>query len=235
VIGSEVFGFVPSMPPLEHGTWAERITAGDLVLVAKPAGVDLLTAAVLPLAGSAALDLLDAVAAGAGDTILVVGATGGVGAFVIQLAATRGATVIATAKPDEVAFVRELGATETIDYTAGDLVESVRARFPEGVDALIDLVSQGEALAKLSILVREGGRMASLLGAADVDTLAVRSVTATNVRATPTPDKLRDLVALVDSGALRVPIQATYTLDQAGEAVAAFQAGTRGKIGLRIV
>ena len=61
-----------------------------------------------------------------------------------------------------------------------------------------------------------------------------RSVTAANVLATPTSAKLATLAALVGSGALRVPIQAAYTLDQLGEAIAAFQAGTRGKIAVRI-
>ena len=233
-VGDAVFGFVPSMPPLERGSWAERITASDLVLAPRPAGVDTATAAVLPLVGSAAIDLLDAVSALAGDTLLVVGATGGVGVFLVQLAASRGVTVIATARPDEVPLVRGLGAAETIDYTADSVVDAVRARYPQGVDALIDVVSQAPVLAEVSGVVRDGGRVASLLMAADTDALALRGVTATNVYAMPTPDKLRTWSGLVDSGALQVPIQATYSLDQVGDAIAAFQSGTRGKISLRI-
>ena len=233
-VGDEVFGFVPSTAPLEHGGWAEQISGNDLVLALKPAGVDTLTAGVVPLAGSAALDLLEAAAVSAGDTLLVIGATGGVGAFVIQLAKIRGATVIATARPDEAAHVRDLGASDTIDYTANSVTDAIRAQYPDGVDALIDLVNQKDALPTVAGVVRRGGHIASLMNAADADTAAALGVTATNVYATPTPDKLRDLIALVDSGALRVPIQATYTLDQLADAVAAFQAGTRGKIALRI-
>lgn len=54
-VGEEVFGFVPSMPPLENGTYAESISSADLVLVRKPTGLDFHEAAALPLAGSAAL------------------------------------------------------------------------------------------------------------------------------------------------------------------------------------
>src|SRR3954469_15877282 len=89
-VGDEVIGFVPSVPPLEHGSFAQHIVAADLVLARKPAGLDFDVAAALPLAGSAALDLLDAVDIAAGDTVLIVGATGGVGTFATQLAAQRG-------------------------------------------------------------------------------------------------------------------------------------------------
>ncbi len=233
-VGDEVFGFIPSAPPLERGTWAEQVAGSDLVIAARPAGVDAATAALLPLAGSAALDLLDAAAISAGDTLLVIGATGGVGAFVVQLAAARGATVIATARPDEVGYVRDLGATETIDYTAGALADAVHSGQPDGVDAVIDLVNRGEAAAPIGALVRHGGHLASLMGGADVDGLAARNVTGANVLAAPTTAKLTTLAGLVGSGALRVPVQATYSLEQLGDAIAAFQAGTRGKIAIRI-
>jgi NADPH2:quinone reductase len=233
-VGDPVFGFLPATPPLQRGTWAEQVSGSDLVLAAKPAGLDAETAAVMPLAGSAALDLLDAAAVAAGGTLLVVGATGGVGTFVIQLAASRGVTVIATARPDEVAYVRDLGASDTIDYTAGSVEEAARARYPDGVDGLIDLVNQKDGLTAIAGVVRRGGHIASLLNGADAEASQAQGVTATNVMATPTPDKLRTLAGLVDSGALRVPIQATFSMDQLGDAIAAFQAGTRGKIAVRI-
>jgi NADPH:quinone reductase-like Zn-dependent oxidoreductase len=232
--GDEVLGFVPSMPPLEKGSFAEKISGPDLVLVPKPAELDFLEAAALPLAGSAALDLLEAVDVKEGDTVLIVGATGGVGSFAVQLAARRGAIVIATARPDEEAFVRELGATQTIDHSAGSVADSVRRLYPDGVAVLIDLVNQRGALTDLGSVVASGGRVATTLGAADVEIFASRGVAAANVNAAPTADKLRNLANLASSGELRVPIQAVYPLDQVEEALAAFQQGTRGKIILSI-
>lgn len=233
-VGDEVIGFVPSMPPLEHGSFAEQISASDLVLATKPAGLDFDVAAALPLAGSAALDLLDAVDVKVGDTILIVGATGGVGTLAVQLAAQRGAVVIATARPDEEAFVRDLGATHTVDYSAGGVVEAVRALYPNGVTAVIDLVDQTDALTEVGAVVRSGGRVATLLGAAHIEVFSGRGVVASNVNAAPTVAKLRDLAERVASGQLRVVIQDVHPLDRAAEAIAAFQAGTRGKLVLQV-
>jgi NADPH:quinone reductase-like Zn-dependent oxidoreductase len=96
-------------------------------------------------------------------------------------------------------------------------------------------VDQKNALTELAAVVREGGHVATLLGAADIDQLAIRGVIGHNVNAAPTADKLRLLGELADSGALRVPIQGVYSIDQAGDALRAFQQGTRGKLvlGLR--
>ncbi len=232
-VGDEVYGFVPSTPPLEHGTFAQYISADDLVLVRKPAGLDLDTAAALPLAGSAALDLLEAVDVKEGETLLIVGATGGVGSIAVQLAAMRGATVIATARPDDDAL-GELGASHTIDYSAGSIADAVRAAYPDGISAVIDVVNREEALKELGSVVHSGGRVASLLGAADVEDFASRGITATNVNATPTPEKLQRLAELVGSGGLRVIIQAVYPIDQVGEALEAFKQGTRGKLILQL-
>jgi NADPH:quinone reductase-like Zn-dependent oxidoreductase len=233
-VGDEVIGFVPPVLPLEHGSFAEWIVAADLVLARKPAGLDFEVAATLPLAGSAALDLLDAVDLAAGDTVLIVGATGGVGTFATQLAAQRGAVVIATARPDEEAYVRALGATQTVDWSAGGIVDAVRAVYPDGVTAVIDLVDQKDALTELGAVVRSGGRVATLLGAADVEAFAGRGILASNTNAATTPDKIRQLAEMVASDRLRVVIQETYPLDRAPEAIAAFQAGTRGKLVLAI-
>jgi NADPH:quinone reductase-like Zn-dependent oxidoreductase len=230
VVGDEVFGFVPSTPPLEHGSFAERISASDLVLVRKPADLDFHEAAALPLAGSAAIDLLDAVDVTDGDTLLIVGATGGVGSLAVQLATERGAIVIATARPDEDALVRELGAVQTIDYTAGSIADAVRTEYPGGVSALIDVVSQADALTEVGSVVRPGGRVATLLGTADVEAFAARGVIATNVNAVPTTAKLQLLADLAGSRELRILIQGVYSIDQVAEAFEAFQRGTRGKL-----
>jgi NADPH:quinone reductase-like Zn-dependent oxidoreductase len=152
--GDEVFGFIPSTPPLKSGAFAEYVAGGpELVLAAKPTDLDFHDAAALPLAGSAALDLLEAIDGHEGDVVLVVGATGGVGTMAVQLASQRGLKVIATARPDEEAFVRELGATDAIDYSSGSVAEAVRSRYPDGVAALIDLVDQKDALTELAAVV----------------------------------------------------------------------------------
>lgn len=235
-VGDEVICFVPAMPPLRVGTYAELVAGGaELVLSPKPAGLTFEVAAAIPLAGVAALDAVDAVEIGPGDTVLVVGATGGVGAIAVQLAAQRGATVIATARAGEdEAFVRALGAAETVDYATEDVAQVIRARFPGGIAALIDVVSRDDAFVRMAELVRDGGRIATSLGAADVAGLAARGIRATNLMALPTPAKLAMLAGQAANGTLRVEVQRTFPLAEAPAAHAAFMAGTRGKIVITI-
>jgi NADPH:quinone reductase len=236
-VGDEVLGFIPLTPPLRVGSWAELIPAGpDVALARKPAALSFEVAAAIPLAGVAALDLINAADVRQGDTLVVIGATGGVGSFVVQFAAHHGAKVIATAKAgDEETHVRALGATETVDYAEDDVVEALRSRFPDGIDVLIDLVNRdAEAFTAISSLVRDGGRIATTMGAADVDALATRGVRATNVMATPTTDKLTEVAEHVAEGSVRVEVQETFPLADAGAATAAFTAGTVGKLVLTV-
>ena len=81
--------------------------------------------------------------------------------------------------------------------------------------ALIDTVNRGEAFGPMAAVVRAGGRIATTLGAADVDALAERNVCATNLLGTPTPGKLTQLAEAAASGSLRVEVQGTYPLEKA--------------------
>ena len=138
---------------------------------------------------------------------------------------------MATAKAgDEEAFVRGLGASETVDYSAGDVAEQIRARHPDGIDVLIDVVNRGEAAAALAALVRDGGRLATTMVSADIEGLATRGVRATNANASPTTQKLTSLASSAASGDLKVHIQQTFALADVGAALTAFSAGTTGKI-----
>jgi NADPH:quinone reductase len=171
-----------------------------------------------------------AVAPAAGEAVLICGATGGVGAYAVQLAADCGAEVIATAQPGiEVDFVRRLGATITVDY-GSDLAEQVRTIRPDGVDAVIHLVGDGLQLADLLV---SGGRMASTLGLGPQQ-LADRPIIATSIVAAPSASLLERLAADAAAGRLRVPVQRTYRLDQVPEAIADFATGTLGKLAIAI-
>ncbi|HEY8637068.1 MAG TPA: NADP-dependent oxidoreductase [Candidatus Limnocylindrales bacterium] len=230
-VGDEIFGFVSWAPPLHDGSFTETVVSGDLIFAPKPPGLSFERAASLGLAGIAALDLVEAVDPALGDVVVVAGATGGVGSIAVQLAAKRGASVVATAKAGEQeAFVRSLGASDTVDYAAGNVAEQIRARYPAGVDALIDTVNRDEAAAELVATVRDGGRLATTQGTADVEGLATRTVRATNVVASPTPEKLGSLAAQAVGGGLIVQIQETFPLAEVQAALAAFSAGTTGKI-----
>jgi NADPH:quinone reductase len=224
-VGDEVFGFVPHASPTVHdGSWAELIAVAEDNVAAKPQSVDFALAGAAPLSALTAIAAFDALAPATGDTVLVVGATGGVGSFFVQLAADAGADVIAPALPEDHDYLLGFGVGELLDRNA-DLGAAVRERHPDGVDAILDVVSQ----APDTSLLRDGGRLASPLGAAG------EGPGRFNVMAQSTSANLRRLAGLLDAGTLRVPIQHSYTLDLAGEGLQALPTThTQGKLGLTI-
>jgi NADPH:quinone reductase-like Zn-dependent oxidoreductase len=225
-VGEEVFGFLPHANPTVHeGSWAELITVPeDNFVAAKPRNVDLAQAGAAPLAAITAITAFDAVALTDGQIVLVVGATGGVGSFFVQLAAAAGAKVIAPAFTEDQEYLRGLGVGELIDRES-DVGAAVRELHPDGVDALLDAVSQ----APDTSLLKEGGRLASPIGAAG------EGPGRFNIMAEPTPANLQRLAELLETDRLRVPIQRSYALEQAGEALQALPTThTQGKLSVTI-
>ncbi len=227
--GDEVFGFLlHANPTARDGAWGELLTVTEELSIAPvPAGVDLATAGAAPLAGITALTLVDALELAEGDTLLLVGAAGGVGSLATQLAARVGARVIAPALPEDEDYLRELGAS---DVTArdGDVAAAVRELVPDGVDALIDLVNYTPG--SYDAALKDGVRVSSSTGAAG------EGPGRSNIMAAPTPENLRRLGALLADGSLRVPVQATYELAQAPEALAALTGQhNQGKLAIKVV
>lgn len=232
--GDEVYGYV-SKPVIGEGTYAEYVSSPASIVAKKPKSVDFARAAALPMPGLTAMDVVDAVDLKEGETVLIVGATGGVGSYAVQLATRRGARVIATARQKNEAFARELGATETVDHTRADLVQSVRAAHPDGIEAIIDVASERDVLDRLAGVVKEGGRLASSVYTADVESLAERGIQATNVGMRPDVRRLEKLAGMVDAGELSVRLERTFPLQRAPEALEESRTGhVRGKIVLLV-
>jgi NADPH:quinone reductase len=229
--GEEVYGFVPAANPTVHdGTWAELIGVPEDNFVArKPAGVELAVAGAAPLGAITAMSALDALGVSEEDTVLVVGANGGVGSFAVQLAANTGATVIAPALPEDEDYLRNLGVSGVLDLNF-DVAFPVHARYPDGIEALLDLVSYApEGFDTHAEVLKDDGRGASSLSAAG------EGSGRHNVMAAPTPDNLERLGRLLEAGTLRVPIQNTYSLDRAGEALRALGVEhTQGKRAIQV-
>ncbi len=227
-VGDEVFGFIPGMTPAVHaGSWAELIVVPESISIArKPDGVDLATAGAAPLAAITAMTAIDALELDRGDTLLVVGATGGVGSFAVQLATAAGATVIAPALPEDEDYLRALGVADVLPRE-GDVAAAVRQRYPDGVDALLDSVSYAPGAYHAAL--KDGARVASPNNAAG------DGPGRTNVMAAPTTDNLQRLAHLLDARTLKVHIHQTYPLDQAPIAMNALATThTQGKIALQI-
>jgi NADPH:quinone reductase-like Zn-dependent oxidoreductase len=229
-LGDEVVGHIMLAPPIQVGTVAEYVVLPAAAVAAKPSTLDFVTAAALPLAGAAALSVVNGVDPQPGGTVLVIGAGGGVGSYAVQLLAARGATVIATATAGDTNRLKALGAATVIDYTTGSVDDQVRAAYPDGISALIDLVSYTADTLPLD-LVNKGGKVVSTLGAADEDTLGAAGLTGTNVMAAPTSEVIASLARQVVDGTLTVNVTSILSLDQATEGLNTLASGTaRGKI-----
>ena len=224
--GDRVFGVV-TKDFLGDGSFAEYVTVPTSVGVAPlPDGVDFVHGAALGLAGAAALACIDAAEPGPGRTVLVTGATGGVGNQVVQLASQAGAHVIATGSSEpEQQLVRRLGAAEVVAYDQ-DVAAAVRTAHPEGVDVAIHLAGDAAALVPT---LREGGTLVSTLvfsteGFPEVPDVFVP------IAANPTPELLGRLAANQSGGLTSVTIQRAYSLTDTPTALADFAAGTLGKL-----
>lgn len=216
-VGDQVYGFVPPWnPAVHHGTWAERIVLPEgQFMTPVPDGVSTEVAGAAPLAVLTAMAAVDAVQLSSAQTVLVVGATGGVGTMVVQLASAAGARVIAPARPNDEAYLRGLGVAQVIDRDS-DVVAGLRGVH---VDALIDLVSYSpEGFERYAGLLAPGGLAASALRAAG------DGPGRSNISAVPTPDNLWRVGSLLSAGTVRIPIQATYKLEEVPSALQEFNA-----------
>jgi NADPH:quinone reductase-like Zn-dependent oxidoreductase len=226
-VGDEVLGHVLLAPPISAGTLAEYAVLPAAAVTPKPAGLDFTTAAALPLAGAAAVQSIDAIDPQPGQTVLVNGASGGVGSFAVQLLAARGVTVIATGSPADADRLTALGAARVIDHTAGPVAEQVRAAYPDGVDALVSLYGM-DASATPIAAVRSGGKVAGVAGVPDEAALTAAGLTGTSVMAAPTREVLAPLAEQAASGQLQVHVADVLTLDQAAEGLGRLASGGAG-------
>ena len=191
-----------------------------------PAGLDFTTAAGLPMAVETATRGLDLLGVGDGDTVLVDGASGGVGSAAVQIARQRGARVIGTASEPNHDYVRSLGA-EVVTYGDG-LDERVRAVVPDGVDAAFDVAGGGQ----LPTLVKLAGGTERVLTIADF-----AGAQQTGVRFTGGPgtemayDAIREIVPVIEAGHFSLPVSRTFPLDEIAEAHRVSEGGhVRGKL-----
>ncbi|MGW6378521.1 NADP-dependent oxidoreductase [Rhodococcus sp. NPDC055112] len=228
-VGDEVFG-MPFFPRAATG-YAEYVVAPSRQVARKPATIDHVQAAALPLAGLTAWQgLVDAARVGEGDRVLITRAAGGVGHLAVQIAKARGAHVIALAGASRHEFVRGLGADEVIDYRETDFAEVVR-----DVDVVFDSTSQGRR--SLGVL-RQGGTLVSIMEhgdrqlAAEVEAAGRRFA---GVSVEPDYASLEAIAALVDAGRIRPHLDATFPLAEAGRAHELVGSGrTQGKVVLTV-
>jgi NADPH:quinone reductase-like Zn-dependent oxidoreductase len=225
VVGDRVFGGALSRAVADYVVVdvAGTIAVGGLAH-RTPDGVDDRTAATLAIAGRTAAAALAVVNPGPGDTVLIGGAGGGVGVFAVQLARLAGARVIGTGSATSADALRALGA-EPVAYGDG-LVDRVRALAPAGVTAAMDLHGTDTAQAARELGVPDK-RITTI--AAQVD--GITPANGANVA----PGAIEEIADLVATGRLRVPIAASFPVEQIRAAVE-LQAGrhVHGKVVIKL-
>ncbi|WP_436778468.1 NADP-dependent oxidoreductase [Streptomyces sp. URMC 126] len=230
-VGDEVYG-MPSFPA-QAGAYAEYVAAPARHFAHKPARLDHVQAAALPLAALTARQALtDAGRVGRGRRVLIHAAAGGVGHFAVQIAKAHGAHVIGTARAARHDALRELGADELVDYTRTDVNATVR-----DVEFVLDTLGGRNTSATLATL-RDGGTLVSLPGPeADevVPEAAERGIKAGFMLVEPDRAGLLAITEMVEAGSLRPVVEKELPLEEAAEAHRlAERGGNLGKIVLTV-
>lgn len=231
-IGDRIFGMART-----HGAYAEHtaVVRGTNAqpLARIPDGVTDEQAAALPIPGITALASLNLLGVSAGQRIVVMGATGGVGGYAVQMARARGAHVIATVRGDA-DEARRLGAEEVYDTKAIDVIRAIHAAHSDGVDGVFDLVNGKDAIGRDAEILKAGGSLVSTIYAADEKWFAERKITAHNISSTNNPlsttDGLNQIARMLGDGTITARIRSTVELDGAAQIIEKLRSGgLRGK------
>jgi NADPH2:quinone reductase len=214
-VGDDLFGQLLIAPLGSAGTYAEYVAVTeDAPLSRVPTGLDDVVAAALPTAGGAGLALVDLLEPLADKTVLIVGAGGGVGSFATQFAANAGGSVIANVRVHDAERMRVYGAIETIDHTAVALPEAVRQTHPDGIDVLIDPVSDAAGFAVLASLVRPGGSALTTKYVADEEALEATGITGINFALQPSSELFERVAEAVADGRIVAPPITRISLEE---------------------
>jgi NADPH:quinone reductase-like Zn-dependent oxidoreductase len=227
-VGDAVFAMADNQ---RDGAYTEYVALPADILCPKPSAVDFTAAASIPLAGTTAWQALTEQAnLQSGQTILIHGAGGSVGAFAVQFAKVKGAKVIATATGDDIEYVRGLGADVLVDYKTEKFEDAAK-----GVDAVLDTIG-GDTQARSWATLRDGGILVTTVGAAAVPPEAAhRGVQGKAFGAHPDAANLAEIARLVDAGQVKTRVGATFPLSEAKQAQEQAKSGhTRGKIVLTV-
>jgi NADPH:quinone reductase-like Zn-dependent oxidoreductase len=232
--GDPVYAYA-RLPTVQHGTYAEYIVLPENQVARKPGNLSMVEAASIPLTTLTAYQsLFDAGGLRQGESVFILGASGGVGSSAVQLARIHGARVAALASGKNADYLRSLGAEHVIDYERGDFIQNLGEWMPNGVDMVFDCRG-GDTLERGKICVRAGGRVVSIIESDGGKELAARDVRFAYVFVAPNSDQLDRIRELIEAGEFKANVSATVDLEDVADAHRMMESGhTRGKIVLKI-
>jgi NADPH:quinone reductase-like Zn-dependent oxidoreductase len=227
-VGEGVEGFAPGDEVIAstgaRGAFAGLVAIDAAVLAKKPAALDMVHAAALPVAVATSMPVIEAGEIGKGTRVLVHAAAGGVGNIFVQLVRARGAEVTALGSPDNLDFLRDIGADHVVDRTT-DYASGIG-----GFDVVLDAFGP-PAQEKSWALLKPGGILVSLVAPPSQETAEAHGVRAVMTFGRPDGPALIEAAKLVDAGKLKVTVQRTYPAEQVNDAFAEVEGGkVRGKV-----
>lgn len=233
-VGPGVTAFQPGQAVFgrgSKGTYAEYALAPASALALKPESLRVEEAATIPVGATTAWQgLFDYGNLEAGQRVLILGGSGGVGLFAVQFARWKGAQVLSTTSTGNVEFVRSLGAEQVIDYTKTNLADAAR-----DVDLVFDTVG-GAALENAWPTLKRGGVLVSIAGQPDENRARELGVRATRFSSQVNSDLLSTFARLIDEGQIKAVVGQTFPLREAVRAQELSQKGHgRGRVVLQVV
>jgi NADPH:quinone reductase-like Zn-dependent oxidoreductase len=206
-LGDAVFG-------TSGGAYAEYLAVKPAAIVRKPSNLSFEQAASVPVAAETAWQgLFTHGHLEKGQTILIHGAAGAVGAYAVQLASHAGATVMATARGDDEAYLHSIGASRVIDYREAQFEKVLR----EKVDVVFDLIG-GDIQQRSFLVLKEGGHLVSAVQPVAQEEAARHRVSGAMMSLEPSADVLGRIARLLEEGSIRPDVATVYALQEAAKA-----------------
>jgi NADPH:quinone reductase-like Zn-dependent oxidoreductase len=196
------------------GAYAEYLAVKAAVIARKPSNLSFEESASVPVAAQTAWQgIFTHGHLEKGQTILIHGGAGAVGAYAVQLASHAGATVIATASGEDEAYLNSIGASQVIDYREAQFDKVLR----EKVDVVFDLIG-GETQKRSFLVLKEGGHLISAIHPVSQEETAKHRVTGAMMRLAPSGDVLGGIARLLEAGTIRPDVANVYALQDAVQA-----------------
>jgi NADPH:quinone reductase-like Zn-dependent oxidoreductase len=217
-IGSDVAGYAPGDAVFGAngvgGAYAEYLAVKPAVIARKPSNLSFEEAASVPVASQTAWQgIFTHGQVEKGQTILIHGGAGAVGAYAVQLASHAGAVVIVTASGDDEAYLKSLGASRVIDYRQAQFETVLRDK----VDVVFDLIG-GDTQKRSFLVLKEGGHLVSAVQPVSQEEAARYRVSGEMMRLAPSGDVLGRIARLLEEGTIRPDVATVYALQDAAQA-----------------
>ena len=216
-IGSDVAAYAPGdavFGTSDMGAYAEYVAVKAAVIVRKPSNLSFEKAASVPVASQTAWEgIFTHGHLEKGQTILIHGGAGAVGAYAVQLASHAGATAIATASGDDEAYLKSIGASQVVDYREARFEKVLR----EKVDVVLDSIG-GDTQQRSFLVLKEGGRLVSTTQPVSPEETARHRVSGAMMRLAPSADVLGRIARLLEEKTIRPDLATVYPLQDAAQA-----------------